>query len=255
MSKNDFQCNAHQGESPLIYSVKSNVLQSYVFRMNKKVSSDELTLHKNELIHFYVMEALRRKKKKKSHLKFIIYYLKARPDIDSLSHCTVPNYSEYLILEMYHIYQNVRIHTSKTSSNLGKKEKKSKQRTHRMCCVIRHINKHTREEGKEGKKWKRGRGRRIKKEGSGGGGEREGVGGMGRGKERGGTERKRGEREREEVGKREGEREKWRWGKRGRQTGWGRDRVCRGRVVKSRHRKLSSVEQSHFFLPLQLIRA
>lgn len=66
MSKNDFQCNAHQGESPLIYSVKSNVLQSYVFRMNKKVSSDELTLHKNELIHFYVMEALRRKKKKKS---------------------------------------------------------------------------------------------------------------------------------------------------------------------------------------------
>lgn len=37
MCKNDFQCNAHQGESPLIYSVKSNVLQSYVFRMNKKM--------------------------------------------------------------------------------------------------------------------------------------------------------------------------------------------------------------------------
>jgi len=59
------------------------------------------------------MEAHRRKKKK-SNLKFIISQLKARPNVGSLTtvrHCTVPNYSEQLMFEMYHISQNVRIYT------------------------------------------------------------------------------------------------------------------------------------------------
>lgn len=95
--------------------------------MNKKL---------REVTDSFLCNGSSQKKKKKSHLKFIIYYLKARPDIDSLRHCTVPNYSEYLILEMYHIYQNVRIYTSETSSNLGKKRKKSKKKNSQNApCV------------------------------------------------------------------------------------------------------------------------